>query len=137
MPQIGEIVSWPKYTFPDGGSSDKLFIVLNDALSDDALCLLLITTSQEKLYLNYINGCNYNLKAFHIPLEWGECLPLPTFIELPIIVEKSCLELWGLFANGVKIWRRKLSVNCMNNLKECLKLFSRDIQPRHYSLIFN
>jgi len=138
MPQIGQIISWPNYKFPDGGTSPKkLFIVLNDALSDDSPCLLLITTSQEKWYLNYKEGCNHNLNMFYIQPNSGECLPEKTFVELPFIIEKTCKELWGQFEDGVRVWGRKLSRDCMNNLKECLKTFEKDISPKHYSLIFS
>ena len=136
MPQAGQIISWPKYRFPEGNIRDKLFVVLNESLKDSDPCLLLLTTSQEKLYRYYHSGCNYDIKVFYVPTEWGECFPQPTFVKLPFIIEKTCMELWEQYENGVKPWKRKLTADCMNNLKGCLKLFQKDIQPRHYSLIF-
>ena len=136
MPQAGQIISWPKYRFPEGNINDKLFVVLNDSLRENDPCLLLLTTSQEKWYSNYQPGCNHDMKVFYVPTEWGECFPIPTFVKLPFIIEKTCLELWGQYENGVEVWKRKLTVDCMKDLKDCLKLFQKDIQPRHYSLIF-
>jgi hypothetical protein len=136
MPQAGQIISWPKYRFPEGNIRDKLFIVLNDSLRESDPCLLLITTGQEKWYRNYQPGCNYDIKTFYIPIEWGECFHKPTFVKLPLIVEKTCLEIWKQYEDGVIVWRRKLAADCMKGLKDCLKLFVKDIQPRHYSIIF-
>ncbi len=44
MPQAGQIISWPKYRFPEGNIRDKLFVVLNESLKDSDPCLLLLTT---------------------------------------------------------------------------------------------
>ena len=136
MPQVGQIISWPKYKFPEGNVRNKLFVVLNDSSRDNDPCLLLLTTGQIRLYGTHQPGCNYDIKVFYVPTEWGECFPQPTFVKLPLIIEKTCMELWEQYGNGVKVWKRKLTIDCMGKLKDCLKLFEKDIQPRHYSLIF-
>jgi len=136
MPQAGQIISWPKYKFPEGNIRNKLFVVLNNSSRDNDPCLLLIATKQIKLYGICQPGCNYDIKGFYVPAEWGECFPEPTLIKLPLIIEKSCMGLREHYEKGVKIWRRKLTTDCMDKLKDCLRLFEKDIQPRHYSLIF-
>lgn len=136
MPQVGQIISWPKYRFPEGNVRDKLFVVLNDSSEDDDPCLLLIATAQTHLYGDPPPGCNYDSKVFCVPTEWGECFPQPTLIKVDFIIEKTCMELREQRKKGLKVWKHKLTMDCIGELKECLKMFERDIQPRHYSLIF-
>ena len=137
MPAIGQIISWPNYQFVDGSPRDKLLIVLNDSRGSNDLCLLLFTTSQEKWYPSFQDGCNPNKYCFHIPKSWNEPLRKPTFVKFPHILEVSCHQLWSKEAMGVRPLSRKLSPTCMQQIKECLLLFRTDISQRHYSLIFN
>ena len=46
------------------------------------------------------------------------------------------MELWTQYENGVKVWKHKLTTGCMGSIKGCLKLFQKDIQPRHFLKIF-
>ena len=110
MPTTGQIISWPRYQFPDGTCSNKLFIVLNDSSSSGEPCLLLFTTSQDTRYSNFQNGCNPTLKCFHIPLEWGEGLHKSTFVLLPNILDITCAKLWGMHEDGVVAINKTLSI---------------------------
>jgi hypothetical protein len=137
MPEVGQILHWTKYRFPEGNINDKDFVVINDSSSSDELCLMLITTSQEKQYLGYKDGCNPRHFMFFIPKTWGECFPKPTFIKLPFLVAVPCIELWAKMEEGViRAWKSRLSADCMTSLKECLKGFSDDIASQYYPLIF-
>jgi hypothetical protein len=138
MPQNGQILHWDKYQFPEGNINDKLFVVINDSSCDTDLCLLLITTSNDRLYLGYKDGCNPRHFMFYIPKVWGECFPKPTFVKLPLIISVPCAELWAKIAEGtVYFWKRKLSLNCMVQLKSCLKTYSDDIPLQYHPLIFS
>lgn len=136
MPQIGHIISWPNYPFPDGTTSNKLFLVINNSSSSNDPCLFIFATTYKERYRNYHDGCNVSLKCFHIPLSWGEPFREPTFIMFPQIIETTCQRLWGRYADGVYLLRRKVSNTCMEQIKECLQYFSDDISERNKSLMF-
>ena len=136
MPLVGQIISWPKYPFPDGLTHDKLFIVLNDSNSSGEPCLLLLVTKQEKHFPGFIDGCNTKLKCFHIPLTWGEPFRVPTFVVFPRIIETTCQRIWAMSNVGVHPLKRKISDACMDKIKECFKRFNDDISEEHRVLIF-
>lgn len=135
MSQPGRILHYSAYEFEDGYSKNKFFVVLNVA-DINRPCLLLKTTSQSKRYEGAKKGCNPQKKVFFVPVDWGKCFELDTYIQLPQIFEISTEELLkGSFSNRIKVVG-SLSTDCLAQLKNCLKHFTKDISQQHWDLIF-
>ena len=135
MPQCGEILYYPNYTFADGRKADKLFVILN--IGDiNSPCLVLKTTSQSVRYKGVKQGCNPKEKVFFVPAAWGNCFEFNTYIQLPEIIEISMTKLSkGASTKEIRVVN-SLPSNCFAQLKNCLKYFRDDIIQQHWKLIF-
>ena len=135
VPQPGQILYYKDFQFEDGSSTDKLFVILYVA-DINSPCLVLKTTSQSKRYAGVEEGCNPQKKVFLIPVDWRECFPLDTYIQLPQIIEISAAEIFaGTLSKRIYV-KNALSAGCFAQLKNCLKQFRRDISQEHWHLIF-
>ena len=66
----GDILFIPAFQFPDGGSADKLLIVMNDPKNTAGKIYMVITTSQQKGDLRQRNAscqCQPKRKEFFFP----------------------------------------------------------------------
>lgn len=135
VPQLGQILYYKDFQFEDGSSTDKLFVILY--VSDiNSPCLVLKTTSQSKRYAGVKEGCNPQKKVFFIPVDWRECFPLDTYIQLPQIIEIPAAEIFaGTLSKRIYV-KNALSAGCFAQLNNCLKQFRRDISQEHWHLIF-
>lgn len=134
VPQLGQILYYKDFQFEDGSSTDKLFVILY--VSDiNSPCLVLKTTSQSKRYAGVEEGCNPQKKVFFIPVDWRECFPLDTYIQLPQIIEIPAAEIFaGTLSKRIYV-KNALSAGCFAQLNNCLKQFRRDISQEHWHLI--
>ena len=135
MPRPGDILLIQKYRFEDGSERDKLFVVLN-ATDLQLPCLVLMTTSQAKRYLGAQKGCNPDKRVFFVPMEWKQCFPLDTYIQLPKIFEFSMDELMKKWSEKQMSVKGSLLSDCLDQLRNCLKRFKRDISGRDWDLLF-
>lgn len=135
MPQPGQILYYKDYEFEDGFKADRLFVALNVA-NTNYPCLFLKTTSRSKGYEGVSKGCNVQKKVFFIPVDWGECFPRDTYIQLPEIIEIPTQEL--LQGHLLEQIHRidSLSADCFAQLRKCLQQFKEDISTQHWKLIF-
>ena len=134
-PQPGQILYYKDFQFEDGSSADKLFVILYVA-DINSPCLVLKTTSQSKRYAEVEEGCNPQRKVFLIPVDWRECFPLDTYIQLPQIIEIPAAEIFaGTLSKRIYV-KNALSAGCFAQLKNCLKQFRRDMSQEHWHLIF-
>lgn len=68
--RAGQILFWPDHEFDDGGTSDKLLVVLNE--QRDGIHLAAYTTSQWRVHLSRTQGCHVGDGVFFIPKKvWG------------------------------------------------------------------
>lgn len=135
MPQPGQVLYYKNFRFEDGATGDKLFVTLN-RVDINSPCLVLKTTSQPKRYEGSREGCNPEKNVFFVPLDWQECFPRDTYIQLPQIFEISAEELvQGALSKRIRRMS-SLSVDCFMQLRNCLKQFKEDISPQHWRLIF-
>lgn len=135
MPQPGQVLYYEDFRFENGSTGGKLFVILNVA-DINSPCLVLKTTSQSKRYEGVRKGCNPQKGVFFIPLDWQECFPLDTYIQLPQIIEISTEELLqGTLSKRIRM-ANSLSDDCFIQLKNCLKQFKEDISQQHWRLIF-
>ena len=134
-PQPGQILFYKNFQFENGSTTDKLFVILYVA-DISSPCLVLKTTSQSKRYEGCQEGCDPQKRVFFVPLDWRECFPLDTYIQLPQIIEISAAEIFaGTLSNRMRLMNA-LSVDCFALLKNCLKKFKGDISLQHWKLIF-
>ena len=134
-PQPGQVLFYEDFQFGDGSAKDKLFVILYVA-DINSPCLVLKTTSQSKHYKGCQEGCDQQKRAFFVPLSWGECFPLNTYIQLPQIIEIPAAEIFaGTLSRRMRL-RNSLSVDCLVRLKSCLKKFKGDISLQHWKLIY-
>lgn len=135
MPQPGQILCYEDYEFENGSRRDKLFVVLNAADSDTP-CLVLKTTSQSRRYEDVKQGCNSQKKVFFVPADWGRCFEVDTYIQVPQVIEISIENLLqGAFSKEIRVVNSLLP-DCFTQLRNCLKLFKKDISQQHWKLIF-
>lgn len=135
MPQPGQILHYQNYLFEDGSKGHKLFVVLN--IPDiNSPCLVLKTTSQPTRYEGVRRGCNPQKRVFFVPADWGACFELDTYIQLPQIIEIPTVELLqGSLSKRIQLVNSVLP-DCFEQLKDCLRKFSKDISQQHWKLIF-
>jgi len=136
MPQAGQILYYQDFEFPDDHSKkDKLLVILNNA-DEDAVCLVLKTTSQSRRYEGAQKGCNPQKGVFFVPLGWEQCFRVDTYIQLPQIFEIPTETLMvGDISGKVRV-TSSLTVDCFKLLKDCLKRFKKDISEQHFTLVF-
>jgi hypothetical protein len=134
-PQPGQVLYYENFQFEDGSAKDKLFVILY--IGDiNSPCLVLKTTSQSRHYKDCQEGCDQQKRVFFIPLNWRECFPLDTYIQLPQIIEIPAAEIFaGTLSRKMRL-RNSLSIGCFARLKSCLKKFRGDISLQHWKLIF-
>jgi hypothetical protein len=65
----GNVYLFPEFRFRNGGTSDKLLILLTKSTAINKLIVLCKTTSQEKPYRKKEFGCNEDKAYFYIPKE--------------------------------------------------------------------
>jgi hypothetical protein len=135
MPQPGDIIFFKKYTFEDGSTGDKLFIVLNTPDLEEP-CLVLKTTSQPARYLHCVRGCNKNDRCFFAPKTWQVCFKLDTYIQLPQIIEFPAASLLRDRFAGIIEFIPPLTSDCFAQLKSCLATFKDDISQTNWALIY-
>lgn len=133
-PQSGQVLFYENFQFEDGTTSDKLFVILYVA-DINSTCLVLKTTSQAKRYTGCQEGCNPQKRVFFVPLNWRECFPLDTYIQLPIIEIPAAEIFAGTLSKRMRLLNA-LSIDCFVRLKSCLKKFKEDISQQHWKLIF-
>lgn len=134
MPDQGDIICVNDFEFEDGSKRDKLFVVLN-VVDGKTPCLVLKTTSQSARYPGVTQGCNAGKKAFFVPSSWEPCFKVDTYIQMPQIFEFSAPELIKGGLNKQIIVINSLSLNCLAQLKNCLKKFKEDISEHHWQII--
>jgi len=136
MIKPGDVFRFHDYKFTDGSKQDKLFVILNDYTSDgSAVCLTVITTSQERHYSNVLEGCNLHKAVFMIPKD-RECFPKDTYIKMlpiyPFSLGKVLKESIGKVIEDYG----NLSDRCLCELLRCLNNFKDDIAAEHYKILF-
>lgn len=117
----GDVIFWPKFTFADGDSSDKLLVVLTIRQTDSAR-FMFKTTSQAKRYFKYDNdGCyaetsvhrfKQNLAGFNIP-TWVQFDP-PIFRNLTQANAEGAHTVFSLRENDLKA-----IINCYRKSPDC------------------
>lgn len=133
MPQPGEILLYKDYTFEDGSTHDKLFVILLDSP-----CLALKTTSQAKRYQGVKEGCNVKQKVFFLPASRKEGFPKDTYIQLPQIFEFSSTELLqGALSKKQITILKSISPPCLKQIKHCVQQFQDDISEEHWNALFH
>jgi len=135
MPKIGDVLFYKDFEFEDGSKSDKLFVVV--VCSKDA-CLVLKTTTNNRLYQDVKDGCNAQKKVFFIPKKKSEFFDLDTYVQFPQLFEITVLELLrGGLSKAIKRYDSVLSDQRLQLIKDCLKYFKNDISSQHWDQIFS
>lgn len=131
IPTLGSIFFDEEFTFLDGGSSPKLFVILG---TQDGVSLVVKTTSNGRLYLNDY-GCQSvaRFPAFFLPQ--GSCfLSKHTWLCLGEFYEFTCDQLFRDMVSG-KIRRMgELSQQLVGEVMDCA-LGCEDATDHHVSII--
>lgn len=127
----GEVVFSPRFKFPDGGTSEKLLVVLNEATAKTPHLLLLATSQQGRKITNA--GCHSKAGYYiiHPKTDWFEKI---TWIMFDRIYQFDfARELTEHFKDNL-ITKTTLTDNTIRAIIECLKK-SDDITPYELSLL--
>lgn len=122
----GEVIFWPGFEFPDGGSADKLFIVLNAQRNNTHLILKTTSRSHPK-YRPAREGCHAKLGCYHI-IANTHGFPRPTWVVLsdPIEVDasrldESCLRSRVKIVANLKAELLSAIINCFKGCDDCTR----------------
>jgi hypothetical protein len=114
--QCGQVLFWPSHQFDDGGSSDKLLIVLND--QRDGLHLAAYTTSKFRAGLPDKEGCHTGEGIYFIPKNvWG--FSKNTWVQLHRVKEYPVDHLENLYFKKTVRELRCLSAAAVAALANC------------------
>jgi hypothetical protein len=127
----GEIIFSPQFKFEDGGTSEKLLIVLNEATSTTHYLLLLATTKQRNK--TSVEGCHAK-KGYFVVHPNTDFFNQITWIMFDRIYEYTLgRELKEYFEGNLAVLTT-LKANTINAIINCLKQ-SDDITPYQLSLL--
>lgn len=132
--EFGAVVKWEKFVFPDGGSSDKLLVILGAKQHKNYLAV--ITTSQSRRRPKDA-GCQSHSEHgsfYFIPARTKGCFNTDTWIELWRPQEIDAAELLKkAFAKEAHVVFN-LPKEVAAGIRNCLKL-SPDVSDYQISLL--
>jgi len=135
--QAGTVLHWPKFTFDDGSTKNKYFVLLNDVNdtgSSTPPYIFCITTSKQKLR-PYQELCQPKYSTFMIK-ERNQCFNEDTWLLLKELYEFSSLKIiQAKLQEGLEVYGH-LSELTMQQIRNCLKDCKDDIPIRQYNIIF-
>lgn len=94
----GDVISWKKFIFPDGGTSNKLLVVIGKRI--DGTLLLLKTTTQPRSYRPDLDGC-HSAKSVHRFKQYLAGFNEPTWIQFDPPFEKVLADIQKAGANKI------------------------------------
>ena len=114
----GELLYWPEHEFDDGGTSNKLLIILN--LQRNGVHLAAYTTSQGSRRWPEIAGCNVDKEVFCI-LKSTFGFPSSTWIQLYRVQEYEVDRLENMVIRSRIKSLRQLSDDLLRAIVNCYK----------------
>ena len=111
---VADVISWKKFVFPDGASSNKLLVVVGKHIN--GTLLLLKTTSQPSKFRPDSDGC-HSLKSVHRFKRNLAGFREPTWIQFDPPFEKVPTDIQA--AGAHKIFT--LKPNDLAAIKNCYK----------------
>ncbi len=115
---VGAVLHWKDFTFEDGTTKNKYFVVLGAKPASD--CLMAIATSQPKRR-SYQPGCHANEGYFHIPGGSKDYFPKDTWL---LLMEFQILRLAEVVSAGVQkvlTVEGTLRQQLANEIRNCLR----------------
>ena len=132
MHRQGQILLCKDFEFKNGSIANKLFVVLDTAVTDCS-CLVIITTSNPSRYAYATPGCNSPQGVFYIPIDCNQDFSEDTYIQLPRIFE---LDINALLSKKQISFIGHMSDICFAQLKQCLRKFKSDISSQRWAKIY-
>ncbi len=132
----GSIYFDEEFKFSDGTTGKKLFIVLNDPVSDESL-IIIKTTSKSKQFSGAVSGCNPDKKVFFVRHGSGSSFDKDTYIQFQEFYEISVNEFaQDRLTNKTIKYLADLPPLLFAQILNCLKRIKEDISEVHYEMIF-
>jgi len=127
----GEVIFSKRFTFPDGGASEKLLVVLNEATVTTHYLLLLATSQQRKKKSD--PGCyaKDNYYVIHPKTDWFNKV---TWIMFDRVIEYDFARELSEHFKGNLETMAILKENTIRAIINCIKQ-SDDITPYQLSLL--
>lgn len=111
------MIFWPNFKFDDGGTADKLFIILSDQRNGEHLAL--IVTSQEKRGRRQEPGCKASEGWFFIQKGLSS-FAKPTWVTLTDPIEFAVEELAdGIEAGTIREVRVGIKADLLRAIANC------------------
>lgn len=115
----GSVLHWENYTFPDGGTADKFFVLVG--AKQGANWVLVIATSKQK-NRTFNPGCNAKEGYYHVPGGGKDFFPQDTWLLLPEALEIRPAELLKRAMDNELTVRGNLRENVVNEIRNCLRV---------------
>lgn len=127
----GAILYHKDFAFPDGGVSDKLFVLLNNP-SKFQPYLFCKTTSKPKFNITKM-GCYSDKNIYYVDAH-RDWFKLNTWIQFHELYQLNAAELLDAHCKGRIVIQNNLKEPLINGLINCIKK-SDDISSYHLSLL--
>jgi hypothetical protein len=128
--KFGAVLFWKGFRFPDGGSSDKLLIVLGAKQGHDMIAVL--CTSQPR-HGKLTEGCHSDLGYYFVP-KGRHGHPKDTWVQLYRIVILSAADaVKAAFAAELRV-QANLPADLAAGIRNCLKA-TKDISAAEIALL--
>jgi hypothetical protein len=129
--KFGAVLSWKRYVFDDGGTSDKLLIVLGAKAGKP--WILALTTSRPPPK-KYPPGCTAVDGMYFVPGDGKSFFKKDTWVQLyrPRVAQAAEIMKRSLASELTVIGNMPAQV--ANAIRNCLKQ-SEDVSPYHVSLL--